>query len=252
MTQNDIDSIIKSYVDLLIVQYFNKPNARGAVDVFVRELLANGILLDIQNAYSVDTAVGVQLDIIGKYVGIDRFYSGQDLEGYFSFINYDEVDAPPTERIGFSDFTDYESKIGKFLKYVDVLSTGLRLDDESFRFLIRMRIIQNHSDHSRKSIDDSMFNFFGTDVIPDSAGDMEMFYFVSADVLEIAFVAIEKQVFPRPMGVGIRYLIEQAAPFFGFAAYDGAASPLIEGFANYIDYGTKDGEMLRYSELTAP
>lgn len=251
-TQADIDDIVRSYVDLLIIQYFNKPKARATIDLFVRELLAQGILFDIRDAYSVDTAVGVQLDVIGKYVGIDRFYTGQDLDGYFSLITYEEVDSPPPEKIGLADYSDFDSNIGSFLRYFDVLSSGLRLDDESFRFLIRMRIVQNHSDHSHFSIDESMFRFFGLSVIPDSIGNMEMFYFASSDVIEIARIAFEKQVFPRPMGVGIKYLIERSVPFFGFATYDTTPSPFITGFATYDDYGIKEGAFLRYADLIEP
>lgn len=244
----DIQSIIDYYANLLIIQYHDRPKAKATIELIVRELISDGILLDIRDAYSVETAVGVQLDVIGKYVGLNRFYKGQNLSGFLSFINYDEVDAPPVLRVGFSDYTDFDTKVGRFLTYFDVLSSDLVLNDDDFRFLIKMRIIQNHSDHSHKSIDDSIFAFFGDEVRADSEGNMVMYYFVPFTLSELIKVAIQKEVLPRPMGVRLNYIIPEQYPFFGFATYDN--TPVFNtGFSNYADYDTKLGETLNFNKL---
>ena len=64
----DIQNIINSYISLLIIQYANQPKARALIELFVGSLLADGIMFDVEQGYNLDTAVGVQLDIIGKYV----------------------------------------------------------------------------------------------------------------------------------------------------------------------------------------
>lgn len=244
----DVTDIIEYYSNLLIIQYNQKPKAKATIEAFVNELLASGILFDIRDAFNIETAVGVQLDILGKYVDLDRFYQGQTLEGYFSFIEYDEVVSPPADRIGFTDYTDYETKDGDWLIYSDVLSEDLELNDEDFRFLIKLRIIQNHSNHSHKSIDDNIFAFFGSDVRADSAGNMLMYYFVPRNKSAIISVALQKEILPKPMGVGLRYAIEGDEDFFGFATYS-ETPPLNVGFANYSDYDTKEGDTLRYKNL---
>lgn len=247
----DIDNIVDYYASLLIIQYHNKPKAKAMVELFVREMLAAGIIFDVRDGYDVETAVGTQLDIIGKYVGIDRYYTGQTLEGFFSFISYDEVTTPPAGRIGFSVYGDFETKEGKTLKYSDILSENLILGDDDYRILIKLKILQNNSDHSHQSIDEAIYAFFGNDVIADSEGGMVMYYFVPVNMSAITKVAFQKNALPKPMGVRLNYLIEHAKPFFAFTTYAGTniGSPFITGFTTYAEYDTKEGEILNYSKL---
>lgn len=60
------------YANLLIIQYRNLPNARGTIESLVGESYADGISLDVLNAFDLETAVGQQLDILGKYIGLSR------------------------------------------------------------------------------------------------------------------------------------------------------------------------------------
>lgn len=62
----------KYYADLLILQYKTQPKARATIQALIKELYGSGSLLDIVNGYGIDTAVGKQLDIIGKYIGLKR------------------------------------------------------------------------------------------------------------------------------------------------------------------------------------
>lgn len=243
-----LSEIIDYYVDLLIIQYHDKPRAAATIRALAELTLSNGLAFDIRDGFNVDDAVGAQLDIIGKYVGLDRFYKGQDFDGYFSLITYDEVDIPPLDRIGFADYTDFDTKTGETLTYADIISQDLVLDDDAYRFFIKLRIVQNNSNHSHKSIDDSLWEFFGEDVVADSQGNMHMIYFVSSALWQKAIIALQKGVLPRPMGVGLDYLIKQNNPFFGFATYSGY-SPEIEGFTTYADYDNSVGEILNYSKL---
>lgn len=64
--------LIDYYKDLLILQYRGKNNARSQLDAFIKEVIANQISLSVQNAFDINTAVGDQLDVIGKYVGVER------------------------------------------------------------------------------------------------------------------------------------------------------------------------------------
>jgi hypothetical protein len=66
-------SFVSDYQDLLIRQYFDQPNAMAQVEVVaaigerIRDLYA-----DFPEQFDPDTAVGTQLDIVGKIVGISR------------------------------------------------------------------------------------------------------------------------------------------------------------------------------------
>ena len=244
----DIQNIINSYISLLIIQYANQPKARALIELFVGSLLADGIMFDVEQGYNLDTAVGVQLDIIGKYVGIDRLYTQQIFSGFFSFINYDEVASPPVTRIGFSDYTDFETKTGKWLNYDSVISGTYLLSDDIFRLAIRMRILQNNNNYSHKAIDEAVSVFLPARA--SSVGNMHMAYIVPVAYLNLAIIALQKGLFSVPMGVLLEgVVIQTAAKMFGFATYNDTASTYITGFSNYSDYDTKIGETINYSKI---
>lgn len=64
--------ILIYYSDLLILQYKGKPKATGTVQAMVDTVVSGQLPQAIQNAYNLDTAVGAQLDVLGKYAGVTR------------------------------------------------------------------------------------------------------------------------------------------------------------------------------------
>jgi len=242
--------LISYYVNLLIIQYHNKPNAKATIEALVTSLIASGIYTDVRDGYDLDTAVGTQLDVLGKYEDIDRFYQGQDFSGNFGLLLYDEVDAPPSDREGFTTYADFETKEGAWLNYIKLVSDDFILPDEDFRQLIKLRIIQNNSNHSHKEIDDAVYEFFEATLIPDSGGNMVMNYFITEEVTEFAFIAFQKEALPRPAAVKLNYFIEIDPPWFGFTTYsEDEAHEYTSGFTTYADYDTKEGNTLRYLQL---
>ena len=67
-----IQDFERYYADLLILQDKTQPKARATIQALIKELYGSGSLLAIVNGYGLDTAVGKQLDIIGKYIGLKR------------------------------------------------------------------------------------------------------------------------------------------------------------------------------------
>lgn len=61
------------YSNLLILQYNGKPKAKATIEA-TTSLLPDQLILDVINGFNIETAQGKQLDILGKYVGVDRFY----------------------------------------------------------------------------------------------------------------------------------------------------------------------------------
>lgn len=243
-----IQGIIDYYVNCLILQYNDKPKARATIAALVSTVIANGIASDVLNGYNVLTAIGHQLDILGKYADITRFYEGQTFSGFFAFSTYSQEHTPISGQLGFSTYSNFLPVAGKWLQYNQILNQSLALDDSDFRILLLLRIIQNNSNFSRLSIDSAIYNSFGLNVIPDSTGNMVMDYFTSESNAAILQVAIQQGVLPKPMGVRLRYLISQRAPFFGLSTYSGYP-PTITGFSTYSNYRTIDGETLAYQDL---
>lgn len=69
MTNADL---AKYYSDLLILQYIGKPKAYATITAQVSPVFMDQLPVSVQDAFNIDTAVGVQLDVIGKYVGAFR------------------------------------------------------------------------------------------------------------------------------------------------------------------------------------
>lgn len=64
--------IIDYYSDLLIMQYKGKPKAQAHIEALADMCIMDNISSQIMNAYEIGSAKGVQLDVLGKYAGVER------------------------------------------------------------------------------------------------------------------------------------------------------------------------------------
>lgn len=74
------EEIIAYYCNLLIIQYISKPRARATIGALIDPIIMNQLPTQVQDAFDINTAVGKQLDTIGKYTGVSRTgytFSGQ-------------------------------------------------------------------------------------------------------------------------------------------------------------------------------
>ncbi len=190
--------------NLLIIQYHNKPKAKATIELLAKTLPVD-LIFAVRDGFNLDTAVGKQLDILGKYVGTDRFYLAEDGE-------------------------------------------IITLTDEEFRFLLKMKCVANTTDCSHKSIDESLYSFFGTNVRATSAGNMEMVFFLRDGTDRVIQAAIQKNCFPKPMGVGVKFVIVRPQKTFGFVTHDDLYHEYTTGFRTY-DEPDKEGGMLTYDNI---
>jgi hypothetical protein len=72
------------YVARLIFQYATQPNAQRLVALLVKQGLMDDLATQLSNAFDLYTAVGVQLDTLGKYIGASRTQGTAISPGYFS------------------------------------------------------------------------------------------------------------------------------------------------------------------------
>lgn len=202
--QNTIQSIIDYYTNLLIIQYNQQPKAAATISLLIEQLESSGVVFDVRDGYDIETAIGVQLDVLAKYIGIDRFFTKQDLTGFFSFATYDTdpiygID----DLIGYADYSNVGTKTGKWLTYDDVLSQTFALNDSDFRTLMKLRILQNNCNHSAKEINDGLFEIFGINLWMVDNLDMSLTYYCSDSIVTLMAIALEKGILPKPMGVSI-------------------------------------------------
>lgn len=198
------ENLIKGYVDLLEVQYHNKPKAKATIKLLIETLLADMLMFKLrEQCLNVEESVGVQLDVVGKWVGIDRYFKGQKFDKLtlFGFNTYSDLDGDVLSH-GFSTYDNYDTETGDgVLIYPLILSVKNRLNDDDFRILIKLKIIKNETKMTAKDIDENIYNIF-KDMIYTTWGEcMEMTYHYEYRLSSIMDLAVEKECLPIPTGV---------------------------------------------------
>ena len=171
--------VTQYYADLLIAQYSSKTKAVDTIKLTADKLIDNEVIKAIQDGFNINTAVGNQLDIIGKIVGTSRYITDAAAGG-----------------------------------------TAIKLSDDEFRFLLKLKIIRNYSNNSFKSMDDSIQKFFESGLIA-SYGLMNIVYFANTSIFNIAIKGASKDLLPRPMGVNIVGIIKTDVDTSLFGLFDG-------------------------------
>lgn len=156
-----LSEITNYYINLLIVQYHNKPKARATVELIANLIWMNMIIFQIRDAFDWRSAVGKQLDIIADWVGLNRFYDGKWIftRPWFSLIDWDST--PNNLQGGFSTFSNFEELKGGILDYDEINPSQNSLSDDDFRLLIGLKIIKNSINFTAKNIDDAIWSYFG-------------------------------------------------------------------------------------------
>ena len=80
-----LKSLTDYYANLLAYQYRGLPRAAAQIRLWTKQVLADFLANDVANAFDIDTAVGKQLDVIGKYVGVPRNIGLVPVRPYFGF-----------------------------------------------------------------------------------------------------------------------------------------------------------------------
>lgn len=201
--------LINYYSNLLIIQYHNKPKAAATIKMIAALLLVSMLPLQIRDGFDWQTAVGPQLDIVGKWVGVSRFYNGQFFyfHPWFSLVDWNST--PDNLQGGFSNFDNFEELEGGFLTYDDILPTQNRMGDSNYATMIGLKIIKNSITATAKNIDDAVWEYFNGEVYTVWEPHTLVYYYQS-DLREVLQVAYEKEVLPVPTGVSIelREIIE--------------------------------------------
>lgn len=194
--------IIDYYANLLILQYRGQPDAYATIQTLVDPVIMDQLPIDVQEAFSVDSAIGVQLDVLGKYIGVSR--NGYDFSG------------PVT------------------------------LDDDDYRTILKIKIIQNSSQSDLSTIQSLLNTYFPDELFVVDYQDMTMdyVYFGNSTVAEFFVTA---GLLPKPMGVHLRGLITPINTdfYFGFQTY--SLGPYnVNPFNDYSAYQT-DWPWLSYA-----
>ena len=202
---------IKNWIkDLIIIQYRQSKKNRALIDLLVELVFANNLILKIRDlCLSVDNSVGAQLDVVGKWIGLDRYYNGIDLwtHPYTALVNYENIASGIYDEYqgGFSTYENFEAHEGGFLTYEawqDVRTSVNAMGDEYYRHLIKLKIIQNSINQTCKNIDEAIWKWSDGNVYT-TWGVMEVTYHYSSLYRNVMTLAAYKNILPHPTGCKI-------------------------------------------------
>lgn len=198
---------ISQYTDLITSEHNQRPRFMAVVEALAGTMVdQQNVLASMPGKFDLDSAVGEQLDTIGIWVGISRNVPLPLTGVYFSF---------DTDGLGF----DQGSWKGPFDP-----DTGLtRLDDDTYRLVIRAKIGANHWDGTLESSREILNTIFGggTFVFIQDNQDMSMTIGIAGVIPSAVFLALLRNgLIPlKPEGVRINIVIVTSvdgSPLFGF------------------------------------
>lgn len=194
------------YADLLILQYKTQPKARATISALTGKVISDGLLLDVINGFNILTAVGKQLDIIGKYIGLSRNVK-------------EKVNSPATVIL-----TDDQYRLLLQLKLV--CNTSYSATSQ-----IRKALYQLFPNDIR--------------VFDDRTMEMEYQLSERFDGLERVIIAEELLPFPMGLGFNV-IVVPDLLQLYGYYGYDGlnnnpnGYSSYTEGFrGKFLSYGDR-------------
>jgi len=197
----------ESYLNLLILQYSDLPKAEQTITALIAKYEeVYNVILQFEEAFDVDTAVGVQLDTIGKVVGLNRTVPDVIPKVYFGF-----ADTPNTDTF---------SK-APFFRTFDNTLTDTQLNDSDYRFFIKAKIAKNvvtaKMIDDDLSIQDAIAFMFGDAAYVSDNQDMTMTLYIDETYPTRLLTFLSAlNLIPRPQAVGIKYAIIISSKTFGF------------------------------------
>lgn len=188
-----IASVENYYAGTLILQYRNKPKASATIKLGADLYMADGLIFDLNNILDIDTAEGVQLDLIGKILGCNRTIPGLTLDK--DFFSFEKVNA-----FGYSDANTLSD--GYWKNYNNSTGTVYSLLDEDYRILLKFKAIYNVRRGSMAFMDYMYYQIFGNEVNMQNNHDLTVTYNVPTSHSVALKAAIFLNYIEPPLGVG--------------------------------------------------
>ena len=177
----------------LISQYANSPILYTLIENFNSYIdQSKDIDAFFSMFFSVDSAYGVGLDVLGRIVGVNRVIPVVSTAGYLSFAG-----------------TNANGEFGQAPFYSgQVLTENFELSDAAFRTLIFAKAFANISNNSIASINQLLLMLFpsrGVCYVQDNENMSITYKFLFSLTLVEESIVVNSGVLPRPSGVSVSY-----------------------------------------------
>jgi len=199
---------VKEYLNLLIIQYRDKPKASEHVSAFLNRYDDLCKLYRSFGAeFDLDMARGKQLDILARIVGVNRTVDNVIPKMFFGF-------SEDPLSLTFGD--------GEFYTLSESAYTSTELSDSDLRFFIKAKIINNYTDgvlHGVDGIQEAILFLFGNMGYIVDNKDMSMTLYVSNGIREDRISYVKSLgLLPLPQGVRLKAVIKYyPGDTFGFS-----------------------------------
>jgi hypothetical protein len=207
----------RDYVSLITSEHADKPLFAALV-----EKVAGGFgeivdtLRSLPASFDLDTAVGVQLDAVGLWIGQPRAVSGVLTVGYFGF-------AEDPSALTFGEEND-PSVGGRFIDEGEAATGTAVLADPEYRLILKAKIVRNQYRGTTEELEDALEFIFGVPVSVRDTGTMTIDLVINGPLSVVAQSLITNfDILPRPAGVSIGQIIytDMAAQAFDVATAAG-------------------------------
>lgn len=227
-------TLIDYYVNLLIIQYHDQPKARATIAAYITASMIYDIAIQVRDGFNLDTAVGAQQDILGKYLGADRIIYGTSFtRQYWGFAEYGA-----TTPFTFNSFTVYGQipPEVQWYSYRQSNESLFALNDAEYLIILKLKIIQNNAIPSPQLIDNLVQQLFGGSAIFSDRQNMSIGFIFSESIKTLVTIAASEDLLPRSSGVALSLAFtHDIAHIFAYSVYGGTAPNFAVGFAIYGD-----------------
>lgn len=224
--------LIQYYVNLLIIQYRTQEKAPAHIATLIEIIMIFELMRQVENGYNIETAIGSQLDIIGKYLGVDRVVTGTVFDReYYGYVLY--VDIAPFDFASYSLYADPDPDV-QTRTYKEDNQSLYTLNDEEFRQILNLKIIQNNSQYTPYDIDQFIQTFFAGNAIFIDRQDMSIAYIFDESVERLVTIANSELLIPKPAAVRISIsFVNDINNIYGYATYGGSLPDWLIGYVLY-------------------
>lgn len=185
-----IQTLTNYYTALLAFQYRTSPKAIATMQILTKQAVADYMAQQLEECFQLSTAVGAQLDIIGKYIGVARnvgpavgqTYHGMELYGGGGNIH------------GFYSYAGEVNTGVVWLRYAYNSGPNTNLTDQAYRQALYLKILLNTCSESMATIEAGLYALFGT---PNFTGSG-----TGVMIVSISGGAVTGVTVPTPFGTG--------------------------------------------------
>lgn len=197
------------YLALVPSWHSQQPKFMSTIATLVQPLVDAQTMLDkLVRDFDLDTAIGIQLDMLGQWIGRSRYITAEITGVYFSFNL-------PEQRCGFDQ--------GVWKRPFDADTGCTTLDDDTYRAVLKLQAIANSWHGTVSEIIDAFNLVFPGAAIVDRGdltdGLMAMDVLIPGPIISTLMIAVLEQDFPiKPSGVWMNFIetTVSTSPLFGF------------------------------------